>query len=188
MAKSVLFKLWKLLKQITYYLHFTFSCLELPFNLTVECIIGEVWTSGGCALCSWTPQKHVRLKADTAVTVLIKQIILFLRGRKRLCHLFRFVLCSPEDLFSARMCPHKLCEQKENCFYILTSQTDNKVCLVWWARKIRLLLWHVWHDCHLEQNVLRTPEHTNCKYMEPKEIHPSKSKYLHTIRAESWDM
>lgn len=44
------------------------------------------------------------------------------------------------------------------------------------------------------QNVLPTPENKNSdvvvqnKDKEPKEIYPSESKYLHTIRAESWDM
>lgn len=79
-------------------------------------------------------------------------------------------------------------------FYILTSQTNNKVGLAWWAEKIKILLWHVWHDCQMEQNVLPTPENKNSdvvvqnKYKEPKEIYPSESKYLHTIRDESSDM
>lgn len=46
----------------------------------------------------------------------------------------------------------------------------------------------------MEQNVLPTPENKNSdvvvqnKYKEPKEIYPSESEYLHTIRAESGDM
>lgn len=46
----------------------------------------------------------------------------------------------------------------------------------------------------MEHNALPTPGNKNCDvvvnniYQEPKEIYPSESKYLQTIRAESWSM
>lgn len=66
-------------------------------------------------------------------------------------------------------------EENERRSYFPTPSTIEKARLVRWARKIRLLLWHVWHDCLSEQTALPdspTPERAGT--WQPKENTPIK--------------